>query len=109
MPLARDCVAFECLAEWEDALTLLPTARFDSGRAERRLCEVFHVAALDAFGAFSRASLAACGAATGGTQLGAGSASETSGSSATVAQPVSAATANTATTSSLPDSRIRSF
>ncbi len=53
---------FECLAEWKNVLTLLPAARFDSGRAERRLCELFHVAALDAFGAFSRASLAACGA-----------------------------------------------
>ncbi len=53
---------FECLAEWKDALTLLPPACFDSGRAERRLCEVFRVTALDAFGAFSRASLAACGA-----------------------------------------------
>ena len=60
--LAREPDLFDCLAEWKDALTPLPAARFDSGRAERRLCEVFHVAALDAFGAFSRASLAACGA-----------------------------------------------
>ena len=53
---------FDCLAEWKEALTLLAAARFDSGRAERRLCEVFRIAALDAFGTFSRASLAACGA-----------------------------------------------
>ena len=43
-------------------LTPLPAARFDSAAAQRRLQEHFEVAALDAFGAFSRAELAAAGA-----------------------------------------------
>jgi DNA mismatch repair protein MutS len=44
------------------ALTPLADAGFDSQRAERRLCSVFNVKALDGFGAFGRAELAAAGA-----------------------------------------------
>jgi DNA mismatch repair protein MutS len=43
-------------------LTPLPRASFDSGSAGRRLCTLFRVAALDAFGSFSRAEIAAMGA-----------------------------------------------
>ncbi len=43
-------------------VTPLPASRFDSAGAERRLKDHFGVAALDAFGAFSRAEISACGA-----------------------------------------------
>ncbi|MCX7644643.1 MAG: DNA mismatch repair protein MutS [Rhodobacteraceae bacterium] len=43
-------------------LTPLPRASFDSASAGRRLCALFRVAALDAFGSFSRAEIAAMGA-----------------------------------------------
>ncbi len=54
--------SFEALGALKDRLTPLPAVRFDSANAERRLEEVFAVKALDAFGAFSRAELAAAGA-----------------------------------------------
>ena len=44
------------------ALTPLARGSFDSQSAERRLCDLFGVATLDAFGAFARAELAAMGA-----------------------------------------------
>jgi len=50
------------LADWNAVLTPLPSARFDSDNARRRLEAAFNVAALDSFGAFSRAEVAACGA-----------------------------------------------
>ena len=43
-------------------VTALPAGRFDSLSGERRLGLLFQVAALDGFGAFGRAELAACGA-----------------------------------------------
>ena len=55
-----DCKA--ALAELRDRLSPLPGSRFDSANAVRRLEEVFAVKALDAFGAFTRAELAAAGA-----------------------------------------------
>ena len=59
--LAREALkpAFE---DWNAALTPLPSARFDSDNAAKRLQAAFNVAALDSFGAFSRAEIAACGA-----------------------------------------------
>ena len=42
--------------------TLLGKSSFDSGAAEKRLCDLFSVSALDAFGSFSRAELSAMGA-----------------------------------------------
>jgi len=54
--------AFEAFDALKDRLTPLPAARFDSANAARRLEEIFEVKALDAFGAFSRAELAAAGA-----------------------------------------------
>jgi DNA mismatch repair protein MutS len=50
------------LKEQGIAMTPLPASRFDSVSGERRLKEQFKVAALDAFGGFSRAELAAAGA-----------------------------------------------
>ncbi|MFW6077957.1 MAG: DNA mismatch repair protein MutS, partial [Hyphomicrobiales bacterium] len=50
------------LKEQDVAMTPLPASRFDSVSAERRLKDHFKVAALDAFGGFSRAELAAAGA-----------------------------------------------
>jgi DNA mismatch repair protein MutS len=53
---------FELLDEWKSCLTPLPSARFDSENAKRRLQALFQVEALDAFGSFERAELAAAGA-----------------------------------------------
>ena len=50
------------LEDWNAVLTPLPSARFDSDNARKRLQAAFNVAALDSFGAFSRAETAACGA-----------------------------------------------
>ncbi|MBS0546849.1 MAG: DNA mismatch repair protein MutS [Proteobacteria bacterium] len=50
------------LEEWNAVLTPLPSARFDSDNARKRLEAAFNVAALDSFGAFSRGEIAACGA-----------------------------------------------
>ncbi|TAJ88900.1 MAG: DNA mismatch repair protein MutS [Reyranella sp.] len=50
------------LEEWNSVLTPLPSARFDSDNARKRLQAAFNVAALDSFGSFSRAEIAACGA-----------------------------------------------
>jgi len=58
--LARDGVK-AALADWADALTPLPAARFDSDNARKRLEAAYRVAALDSFGAFSRAEIAAAG------------------------------------------------
>ena len=53
---------FELLGEWKSALTPLPNARFDSENGRKRLEALFAVRALDAFGNFARAELAAGGA-----------------------------------------------
>ena len=50
------------LEEWNSVLTPLPSARFDSDNARKRLLQAFNVAALESFGDFSRAEVAACGA-----------------------------------------------
>ncbi|MDA8230072.1 MAG: DNA mismatch repair protein MutS [Magnetospirillum sp.] len=52
----------EVWAEWKAVLTPLPSVRFDSENARRRLETLYGVGALDGFGAFSRAELAAGGA-----------------------------------------------
>jgi DNA mismatch repair protein MutS len=52
----------EVWGEWKAALTPLPSARFDSENARRRLETLYGVGALDGFGAFTRAELAAGGA-----------------------------------------------
>jgi DNA mismatch repair protein MutS len=59
--LARPAL-FELFAEWKPALTPLPNARFESEAARRRLENFYRVGALDGFGNFGRAELAAAGA-----------------------------------------------
>ena len=53
---------FDLFADWKPVLTPLPAVRFDSQAGERRLKLLYQVAALDGFGAFVRAELAAAGA-----------------------------------------------
>ena len=53
---------FELFAEWKAALSPQPVRLFDSVSGERRLCALYNVAALDGFGEFGRAELAAAGA-----------------------------------------------
>ncbi len=53
---------FELLAEWKPVLTPLPNPRFESDTGRRRLEEFYGVSALDGFGNFGRAELAAGGA-----------------------------------------------
>ena len=48
--------------DWKDVVSPLPNARFDSENARRRLETLYGVRALDGFGGFSRAELAAAGA-----------------------------------------------
>jgi DNA mismatch repair protein MutS len=50
------------LEDWKQRLTPLPSARFDSDNARRRLQLHFGVAVLDGFGSFGRAEVAASGA-----------------------------------------------
>ena len=52
---------FEILEVWRAQLTPQPNSRFDSDNAKRRLLQIYQVSALDAFGAFSRAEMAALG------------------------------------------------
>ena len=52
----------EAFAIWKPALTPLPSSRFDSDNGRRRLESLYGVRALDGFGAFGRAELAAGGA-----------------------------------------------
>ncbi len=53
---------FDLWAEWKTALSPLPSARFESANARRRLETLYGVGALDGFGAFTRAEMAAGGA-----------------------------------------------
>ena len=52
----------ELFREFRSALSPLPSARFDSENARKRLEQIYGVRALDGFGAFTRAELAAGGA-----------------------------------------------
>ncbi|MCC7017428.1 MAG: DNA mismatch repair protein MutS [Rhodospirillales bacterium] len=53
---------FETLRDWKERLSVLPAVRFDSANGKKRLESLYGVAALDAFGAFPRAEIAAGGA-----------------------------------------------
>ncbi|TMK10307.1 MAG: DNA mismatch repair protein MutS, partial [Alphaproteobacteria bacterium] len=53
---------FELFGEWKSALTPLANPRFDSETARRRLENFYGVKALDGFGQFGRAEIAAAGA-----------------------------------------------
>ena len=59
---AREADWRETIAEAGAALTPLARASFDSASAERRLCALFGVGTLEAFGSFGRAEIAAMGA-----------------------------------------------
>ncbi|CUH64964.1 DNA mismatch repair protein MutS [Thalassovita gelatinovora] len=52
----------EIVSESGAALTPLSRSAFDSASAEKRLCALFEVSSLDAFGQFSRAEVSAMGA-----------------------------------------------
>jgi len=52
----------EIFKPWEEKMTLLPPAKFDSLNGENRLQTIFGVTTLDGFGKFSRSELAAGGA-----------------------------------------------
>jgi DNA mismatch repair protein MutS len=60
--LLRDPQLFELFNDWKSALSPLPNPRFDSDNGRRRLEKLYGVQALEAFGNFSRAELAAAGA-----------------------------------------------
>jgi DNA mismatch repair protein MutS len=53
---------FELFGDWKPALTPLPNPRFDSDAGRRRLESFYGVKALDGFGHFGRAEIAAAGA-----------------------------------------------
>ncbi len=53
---------FEFLADYKRRLSPLPSARFDSDNARKRLTNFLGTATLDAFGSFTRAEVAAAGA-----------------------------------------------
>ncbi|MEI6985613.1 MAG: DNA mismatch repair protein MutS [Rhodospirillaceae bacterium] len=53
---------YELWGEWKARMTAQPDARFDSENGRKRLLELYRVGTLDAYGAFSRAEIAAVGA-----------------------------------------------
>jgi len=59
---ARDADVRPIVVDLGAALTPLARGSFDSLSAEKRLCDLFGVASLDAFGGFGRAEIAAMGA-----------------------------------------------
>ncbi|MGE4528728.1 MAG: DNA mismatch repair protein MutS, partial [Rhodospirillaceae bacterium] len=61
--LVEDPALYDLWARLKPRLTPLPDNRFDSEICARRLAEAFGVATLDGFGGFSRAEIAAAGAA----------------------------------------------
>ena len=56
-----DAAVMTAIESWKNVLSLLPSPRFDSDNARRRLEKLFNVGTLDAFGAFTRAEVAAAG------------------------------------------------
>jgi len=60
---------FEILRDWKERLTILQAVRFDSVNGKKRLESLYGVAALDGFGAFGRAEIAAAGALIDYVQL----------------------------------------
>ena len=60
--LLRSPGAAEILDQWAEVLTPLPSIKFESASGLRRLQALYGVTALDAFGDFSRAEIAAAGA-----------------------------------------------
>lgn len=60
--LLRSPGAAEVLDQWAEILTPLPSIKFESAAGLRRLKALYGVTALDAFGDFARAEIAAAGA-----------------------------------------------
>ncbi|MDG2242484.1 MAG: DNA mismatch repair protein MutS [Rhodospirillaceae bacterium] len=60
--LSDDATIGPLLHDWDGCLTLLPSVRFDSENARRRMESLYAVKSLDAFGSFGRAEIAAAGA-----------------------------------------------
>jgi DNA mismatch repair protein MutS len=60
--LLQRATLFEVWNDWKSALTPLANPRFDSDTARRRLESFYRVKALDGFGGFGRAEIAAAGA-----------------------------------------------
>lgn len=58
----KEAVCAEIVSDLRAALTPLARSSFDSQGAEKRLCGLFAVGSLEAFGAFSRAEVSAMGA-----------------------------------------------
>jgi DNA mismatch repair protein MutS len=56
-----DAPTMAALETWKNVLSPLPSPRFDSDNARKRLERLFNVGTLDAFGAFTRAEVAAAG------------------------------------------------
>jgi DNA mismatch repair protein MutS len=67
--LFADASLTQLFKELGPALTPLPSIKFDSAAGERALKSLYHVAALDGFGAFSRAEISAAGALVGYLEL----------------------------------------
>ena len=59
---AREREVADVLSDTGVAITPLSRGSFDSTNADKRLCEMFGVASLDAFGTFDRAEVSAMGA-----------------------------------------------
>ena len=60
--MLEDPASTPALEDWRKILTPLPAQDFDSTAGERRLKAAYGIAALDAFGSFGRAEVAAAGA-----------------------------------------------
>ena len=59
--LLQNADLFDIFHDWKEALVPVASSKFDSEAGRRRLEAVYGVAALDGFGAFGRAEIAACG------------------------------------------------
>lgn len=53
---------YDLVSDFSLSLTGMPRAAFDSTGAEKRICALFNIATLDAFGAFTRSEVSAMGA-----------------------------------------------
>ena len=59
---AKEAELRELVSDFDLALTPLARSAFDSSSAEKRICDLFGVSSLDAFGTFARTEISAMGA-----------------------------------------------
>ncbi len=59
---AKEADLRELVSDFDIALTPIARSAFDSSSAEKRVCDLFGIGSLDAFGTFTRAEIAAMGA-----------------------------------------------